>query len=180
MTRPELTDAFVKQQLNASSVDTFKKEIRESMLRQEVAMEDQRRERLLMDEIVKCTKVELAPELVDEEMQQILGEFEQQLSHQNLTVEQWLGKSGKKPEEFLKEIRAQGEKRLTLRLGMQALIEEKKIDITDEEMTQIVEEFLGQANPEQRRQVAPAYQKGAEAYEQLKWQKKVEKALSNF
>jgi trigger factor len=154
--------------------------MKESMEQQELAMEHQRRERVLMDELTKCTKVDLAPELVDEETRQMVGEFEHQLSQQDMNMEQWMQTSGKKPEEVLADMKKQAEQRLTLRLGMQKLVEEKEIDITDEEMDQIVEGFLGQATEDQRKEVESAYQKGAQAYEQLKWQKKVEKALAGM
>ena len=81
---------------------------------------------------------------------------------------------------LMADMKKQAEQRLTVRLGMQELVEEKKIDVTDEEMDQIVESFLAQATPEQRKQAEPAYQKGAQAYEQLKWQTKVEKALKEL
>lgn len=180
VSKPELTDEFAKKELQSESVEDFKKQMRESMQQQEMVMENQRRERVLMDELIKCTKVELAPELIDEETRQMVGEFEQQLKQQGMSMEQWMQQSGKKPEEVIEDMKKQAEQRLILRLGMQQLVEEKEIDITDEEMDQIVEGFLGQATPEQRKEVESAYQKGAQAYEQLKWQKKVEKALSSF
>lgn len=178
--KQELTDEFVKKELQAENVDDFKKQVRESMMMQERAMEDQRRERVLMEELAKCTSVELAPELIDEETRQLVGEFEQQLQKQGMDLEKWMQASGKQPEEVLTDMKKQAEQRLTLRLGMQQLVEELNIDVTDEEMDLIVEGFLAQATPEQRKEVEPAYQKGAQAYEQLKWQKKVEKALAEL
>lgn len=178
--RPQLTDEFVKKELNGQSVEGFKQEIQDSMIKQEEAMEHQRRERKLMEEIGNCTKVELAPELIDEETRQLIGEFDQQLKQQGMGLEQWMQQTGKKPEEVMADMKKQAEQRLTVRLGMQELVEEQKIDVTDEEMDQIVENFLAQASPEQRKQVEPAYQKGAQAYEQLKWQTKVEKALKEL
>lgn len=178
--KPELTDEFAKKELQAESVEDLRKQITESMVQQEEAMESQRRERVLMEEIAKVTKVELAPELIDEELKQLIGEFEQQLSQQGMNLEQWITQTKKKPEEFLQEMKKQAEQRLTLRLGMQELVEQKEIDITDEEMDLVVESFLSQATPEQRKEVEAAYQKGAQAYEQLKWQKKVEKTLSEM
>jgi len=180
ITKPELTDEFAKKELQSDSVEHFKTQMRESMVQQEMSFENQRRERVLMDELTKCTKVELAEELIAEETRQMVGEFEQQLSTQGMNMEQWMQASGKKPEEVVADMKKQAEQRLTLRLGMQQLVEEKNIDITDEEMDQIVEGFLGQATPDQRSEVESAYQKGAQAYEQLKWQKKVEKALGEM
>lgn len=178
--RPELTDDFAKKELNAQSVDDLKKQITDSMSQQELAMEHQRRERNLMEEIAKCTKVELAPELVDEETRQMIGEFDQQLRQQGMDLEKWMQASGKKPEEVMADFKKQAEQRLTVRLGVQKLVEDKNIDVTDEEMDQIVDSFLAKATPDQRKEVQPAYAKGAQAYEQLKWQTKVEKVLSEM
>ena len=178
--RPELTDDFAKNQLQAESVDDLKKQIRESMMQQEETLEKQRRERVLMEEIAKATTVELAPELIDEETRQLATEFEQQLQGQGMNLEQWMQQTQKKPEELLQEFRTQAEQRLKLRLGMQELVDQKDIEISDEEMDMLVESFLAQATPDQREQIKPAYQKGAEAYEQLKWQTKVEKVLSEM
>lgn len=180
VSRPELTDEFVQKELQEDSVEAFKKQVRDSMMMQERAFEDQRRERKLMEELAKATNVDLQKELIDEETRQLVGEFEQQLQQQGMDLQKWMQASGKKPEEVLMDMQKQAEERLKLRLGMQELVEELKIDITDEEMDQIVEGFLAQATPEQRKEVEPAYQKGAQAYEQLKWQKKVEKALAEL
>ena len=177
---PELTDEFAQKELQSKDSADFKKHIEDSMLQQEIAMEHQRRERILMDEIAKCTAVDLADELVDEETKQMFGEFSQQLQQQGLTLEAWLAQSGKKPEEVMQGMKEQSITRLKLRLGMQKLIEEKQMDISDEEMNMVIEDFLAQASPEQRKEVESAYQKGAQAYEQLKWQKNVEKVLSEM
>jgi len=177
---PELNDEFAQKELQAKDSADFKKQIEDSMLQQEVTMEDQRRERILMDEIAKCTTVDLADELVDEETKQMFGEFSQQLQQQGMTLETWMAQSGKKPEEVMNDMKEQSITRLKLRLGMQKLIEEKQMDISDEEMNMVIEDFLAQANPEQRKEVEASYQKGAQAYEQLKWQKNVEKVLSEM
>ncbi len=177
---PELTDEFAQKELQSKDVADFKKNIEESMMQQETTLEHQRRERVLMDEIAKCTQVDLPEELINEETKQMIGEFSQQLSQQGMTLETWMQHSGKKPEDVMKDMQEQSVTRLKLRLGMQQLIADKNIDITDEEMEMVIEEFLSQATPEQRKEVEAAYQKGAQAYEQLKWQKNVEKALAEM
>ena len=177
---PELNDEFAQKELQSKDVADFKKQISDSMLQQEITVEHQRRERILMDEIVKCTTVELAEELISEETKQMVGEFSQQLQQQGMTMETWMTQSGKKAEEVMEDMKEQSTTRLKLRLGMQKLIEEKNIDISDEEMDMVIEEFLSQATPEQKVEVESSYKKGAQAYEQLKWQKNVEKALSEM
>ena len=61
---------------------------------------------------------------------------------------------------------------------MQKLIEEKEIDVSDDEMKKAIGEMTASLTPEQRIKAAPAYAKGKPAYEQLKWQKKVERFIA--
>ncbi len=177
---PELTDEFAKKELQAESEADFRKKVKEGMQKQEEGVERKRRENLLMEELRKATVVDLAPELIDDEARALVEELGQQLAQQNLTMDQWIEQSGKKPEEIEKEMRDRGEKRLTLRLGVQQLIDEKGMDISDEEMGKIVDELLAPLPESERLKVNPAYEKGQQAYEQLKWQKKVEKIIDSF
>jgi len=174
---PELTDAFVKEHLGAESAEAFRKQVQESMRSQEENVERKRREEALLEKIQEATDVDLAPELIEEESRGMFEELVNQLQRQQISFEDWLKQSGKNPEEIQKEMTERGEKRLRLRLGMQKLIEEKEIDISDDEMTHIVQEFLTPAPEEQRKELEKAYKKGQQAYEQLRWQKKVERAM---
>ena len=178
--RPELTDAFAKAELHSNDAADFKNQIEESMKQQEEMMERQRRERALMDAIADATHVDLAPELLEDEARQLLTELVEQLQQQGIALEDWIKQTGKSVDDIQKDMEQQGERRLKLRLGMTKLVDEKNIEISDDEMEQIVEEFLSQAPPEQRKAVEESYQKGANAWEQLKWQKKVERVLEEM
>ena len=177
---PELTDEFAKKELNAESVDDLKNKIKDSMKMQEESVESRRREQTLLDEIGSKVQVDLAQELIEEEARMMLEELGNQLAQQNLTIAQWLEQTKKKPEEVQKDMMERGEKRLTVRLGMQQLVEDKNVEITDEEMEQAVEALFANASKEDSEKLRPAYAKGQRAYEQLKWQKKVEKVIDEM
>ncbi|MEI8230690.1 MAG: trigger factor [Candidatus Peregrinibacteria bacterium] len=172
---PDLTDDFAKEHLQVPSVETFKKEVRTAMEGQEERIEKQRRETALLDAIRTATVVDLAPELVQEEMQSLLSDISEDLQRQGKTIEDWLKATKKKPEEVEKELMEQASKRLTLRLGIRELMTVKQIDVSDEEMGKAVAELLLTVPEKELANVAPAYKKGERAWDQLKWQKKVEK-----
>lgn len=178
MTLPELTDAFVQEHLGAASAADLKTKVRESMLAQERRIERQRRENAMLESIRKATTVELVEELVTEETQTLLRNLEEDLRKQNTTLSDWVKSSGKKPEELHRELEERAKQRLILRFGIHALIEQKEITISDTEMEAAVTELLQPLPEQQRKEAAPAYRKGEHAYEQLKWQKKVEKLLN--
>ena len=177
---PELTDEFVKKNLQEESVDAFKKQVRESMIEQEKQASRRKHEEEALDKIRQATQVDLVPELIDDEFRALLEDLHKHLEQQQMDFKMWLEQSGKKMEEAEKELREQAEKRLTLRLGLAQLVDSKDIQIPEEEMSSTIESMLAHVSEEERKQIAPAYEKGQQAYEQLKWQKKVEKVLDEI
>ena len=177
---PELTDEFAKKELQAESVEDFKRLITESMMAQEQQMEKQAREQKLMDAVAAATTVELAPELLESEQRDLFQDLQKNLEQQGMTVEDWVNSTGKKAEEIHKDMEEQAIKRITLRLGMQQLVTEKGTTITDDEMTHIVQELLGPIQGEERKKIEPMYKPGERAYDQLKWQKTVEKVIDEM
>ncbi|PIR48546.1 trigger factor [Candidatus Peregrinibacteria bacterium CG10_big_fil_rev_8_21_14_0_10_55_24] len=178
--KPQLTDAFVKEQLGEQSVDAFRKRVEESLRTQEEQIEHRRREEELLKRIREATVVDLAPELVEEEERDILERFGAELERKNLTLEQWLSKSGKKADELTADMRKQAENRLTLRFGIQKIAEEREIDLTDGEMEQAVTAYLSPLSPEERERVSPNFQKDFQGWHQLKWQKRLERLIEDL
>jgi len=180
VTLPELTDAFVKEHLGAESAAELRTRVRESMLTQEQRLVRQRREQHLLDAIRKATQVDLAPELVREEEEALLEDLEAELKRQNTTVGDWMKSTGKDPKEMEKELEERAKGRLALRLGIRELIQVKNIAVTEEEMQATVADLLAPLPPKERSEVEPAYRKGERAYDQLEWQKKVEKLFEQM
>lgn len=177
---PELTDAFVKEHMQAESVDAFRKEVESSMKGQEGEMERKKAEEEAMEKIREATQVDLAEELLEDEQRMMFEDIQSQLSRQGMSMEDWLKHTGKTAEQAAEEIKGQSEKRLTLRLGLAALVEERSIEITDEEMEANIAALISPLSDEEKKNVAETYAKGQNAYEQMKWQKKVEKLLESI
>jgi len=177
---PELTDAFVKEQLHVDSAESFRKELRQSMVAQEEHIERQRREQALMDAICTATVVDFPAELVEDEERALLQDMEAQLQRQQRTFDDWMKATGKKPEDLHKELSERAKQRLALRLGIRELLEVKQIAVTDAEMDEAVSGLLSPLSEQERKNVEGAYRKGEQAYEQLKWQKRVEKLFEGM
>ncbi|MCF7844869.1 MAG: trigger factor [Kiritimatiellales bacterium] len=178
VSKPKLTDAFVQEHLNADSAENFKKSIRESMEQQEERIGDQKREQELLEKIREATKVELAPELIEEEERDLFENFAQQLKERNIELSDWMKQMKKKPEDIKADMNKQAVDRLTLRMGIQHLADKKEIDVDDKEMSQAVTEVLATLEPEQRSKIESMYQKGMQGWHQLMWQKRVEKLIA--
>lgn len=178
--RPELTDSFARENLGSESAAHFRRQIQISMVEQEERIERTRCERALMDAIRKATHVDLAPELVEEEERSLLQDLQEQLQRQGKTFDDWMKETGKKIEDVKKELEENAKSRITLRLGIRELMDAKKIEISDEEMHAAIAELLSPLSEKERKDAESAYQKGEHAWDQLKWQKKVEKLFSTM
>jgi trigger factor len=178
--QPDLTDAFVQKELHMESAQAFREHVRKSMIEQEEDIERKRREQELFELLRKATVVSLAPELIAEETRSLIEEFRSQLREQNMKLEDWLTRQKRKPEEVQKDFEERAGHRLTLRFGIQKLIEERNITVAEEEMRAAVEALLAPLAEEQKKEMAAAYTPGKNAYEQFKWQKQVEKLIASF
>lgn len=177
---PDLTDAFAQEHFQAPTAAEFKTRVEQSMEEQEEQIEQRRREQELLERIRKETTVELAPELVEEEERQLISELSDRLEQQKMTFEDWLKQTNQKPEDVRKEFQERARQRLTVRFGIEQLLEEHEVAIPDEEMATAVEQFLAPLGPVERKEAEQQYRPGRNAYEQFRWQRRVEKLMQKL
>ncbi|UPA22322.1 trigger factor [Candidatus Peribacteria bacterium] len=177
---PELNDTFAKEKLNAPSAAEFRSIVEKSITMQEEQFDRMRRERELMDEIRKRTDVEIADELLDEEMRGLIDEWSQQLERQNMTIADALKKEGKTVEQAEADLKKQAEDRWKLRLGMAKLIEEKGVTVTDEEVAASGDNFISGLPEEQKVQARKEFDSHGNLYEELRWRALVEKVMEGL
>ncbi len=177
---PTLTPEFVKEKQLGDSPEDVRKRIADSMRQQEEEMDRQRREQALFDAIRKATQVDIAPELIDEEERALLEDLSRQLEQQKQSFEEWMTRTKKTPESLRKELREESERRITLRFGVQQLLEDKKIELTPDDEKAAIDARLSQIPNEQRLQAAQYYAKGGDGHDELVWTKKVEKLVTGL
>jgi FKBP-type peptidyl-prolyl cis-trans isomerase (trigger factor) len=153
----------------------------EKMKRDEVQrQEEANREQKLFEILAEHTIMEVAPELIEDEVQGFLQQHIERLKQYGMEFDQWLNQVGKSFEDFLKEIRPEAEKRLKVRFGVSWLMDEWKVEVPEEEMKEAIEIFLKPLKDEERSKVEEAYKPGERAYEQFKYQQMVEKVFERL
>lgn len=176
----ELTDALAKEKLGTESAAAFRSAVEGTLRQQEENMEQMRRERLLLDAIKDRTTVDLADELVDEEVRGLTDELARDLERRKLPFEEWLKKEGKTTKDLEKDLRTRAGDRLKLRLGMAAVIEEKKITVSAEEMARAIDLELRQAPEGERERLRAAWGPGSDAWNEIRWRMSVGKVMEMF
>jgi len=180
VTLPELTDAFVKEKLHQDSAKQFTDMIEKSIREQEEQFDRMRREKLLLDDIRSRTQVDLAEELIDDEMRHLIGEWSEHLEAQKVSVEDALKREGKTAKEMEEEFKKRAEERWKLRLGIGQLIEERKTEVTDEEMAQTFDTFLLDLEPERQEAAKKEWAKKGELYQELRYRALTERVLKDL
>ncbi len=166
--KPQLTDELAKEKFQAESAADFRSKITDSMRQQEEGVAQQKREEEMFDALAKATTVDLADELIEQEARAILLDLRDRLQQQGASIEDWLKQTQRDAESLQKEMRDQAKRRLTLRFGLEKALEEKKIEVTDDDVQQLIATL-----PEHDRTHVKG--PGTEEFEQLRWRKKVEK-----
>lgn len=174
---PELTDAFAKEKLNAPSAAEFKALVEKSIEAQEEQFDRMRRERELMDAIKTHTDVEIAEELLDEEMRSLVQEWSDRLEQQGTTIEDTLKRENRTVKQAEDDLKKQAEERWKLRLGMAKIIEEKAVSISDDEVAHAFEHFLERVPEDQKQAATQEFQNRGTLYDELRWQALVEKVI---
>ncbi|HLD07549.1 MAG TPA: trigger factor [Candidatus Peribacterales bacterium] len=169
----------VKEEKKESKEEKEAKETREVKEKtpEEVKQEEDAK---LLALIAENTTVELPQELIDDEAESLLEEHARRLAEFGLKFEDWIVREKKTIPELMQDLRPSAEKRLKIRFGVAALVVEYKIEVNDAEMQQAIEMLLTPLQGTEHGELRDLYKPGNRAYEQFKFQKKVEKLLEEL
>lgn len=85
----------------------------------------------VIDKIVEGAKIEIADEIIAEEVEGMKKNMEQQISQRGLTLEQYYSITGQKAEDVEKQMRVDAEKNLKAILCMEEIAKVEKIEVSD-------------------------------------------------
>ncbi len=167
---PEITSEFLKSRFGTDkSPEAFRKDIEEMIARQRTQGERHRREEAFFDAVRDATKVEIAPELLHIEIEELMHNLDHRLKEQQITVDDWLKSTGKEWKDVVKDMEDIATKRLILRFGLEEVLKARDITATDEELQETLER-LSHEQPESSEESLRS---------QASWMKRVQKLLES-
>lgn len=131
---PELTDDFIKESTGTESVEAYKKETLERLTKQNNDKAEREIEDEIIEKITENTTVEIPDALIDNQAERMVQEMEYRLSYQGLKLEDYLKYLGKTMDEYKAEFKPQAEKTVKSQLAIEKIISEEKIDATEKEV----------------------------------------------
>lgn len=171
---PELDEEFFKD-LGLDDVKTkedLEKTIKKAMTDQKEYEAENKYVDELFDALLKETKVEIPHELVHEEIDRMVKDYEERLKMQGLTLEQFYKFTNSNEDALKDQMHEEAEKRVKLRFAIDEIINLEKIDATDEEAEKDAEEKAKKHGMDK-----DEYIKAFGGIEMLKYDIKVQKVL---
>ena len=145
---PELDQDFFED-LGMEGIDSkesLEKQVKENIKTRKESEAEEKYVDALLDEIAKNTEVDVPDTMVNEEIDHMIEHFKEHIMMQGITMEQFFQITNSNEEKLKEQYKDEALKRIKNRLIMEAIINEEKIEVTDEEVETKVEELAKKYN----------------------------------
>lgn len=140
---PKIDDAFAASLGEQfKNLDDLKKSVKEGMTKERAKKGEEEVRTKYLDTLAQMIEIDLPQAILDDEMQRMVGEFEQQLAQSGMNFDQYLEKIGKKREDLEKEWAPQAQKRVVSALVLEQIADEEEINIDGKEIEQEMNKTL--------------------------------------
>lgn len=168
---PELTEEYIKTRLQTDKTpDALRAEIKDMLTSRRRDDEMKRREEELYDKVRSATSVELASELIEAEVQEMVRDLHERLEKQGTNVQDWLKMTGKTEKTVADEMRDIARSRTTLRFGMQELADKLNVEPNADTMTAALKAAEAQAKASGSSAKPEDFKAGGTVYENLRYE----------
>lgn len=139
---PELSDEFAKSLGNFNSLNQLKKSIEEGILQEKELREKERIRMELVEKVVQNSEMDIPQALIDIELDKMISELKASVKGMGLEFDKYLSEIKKTVEELKREWQSQAEKRVRIGLVLRTIGEKEKIELSDDEINQRVNQTL--------------------------------------
>ncbi len=141
---PELDDEFAKDVSEFETLEDYKKDLKEKVKERKEHQATHERESKAIEKLVENVVVDIPSAMIDSEVEQMVQQFSQNLAYQGMTLEQYLGYTNTTSEDFKTSLKPNAEKDVKLKLALEFIAKEEKIEVTDDEINEKIEELSKQ------------------------------------
>lgn len=143
---PELDDEFAKDVSEQDTLEALKEDIRKKQEESAQKRAENERRDAIVDKVVSNVEVDIPEVMVEDEIENMLRDFDNQLRYQGLSLETYLQYANKKIEEMKEQMKDDAYNRVKTQLTLEAIANEEKIEITSEEVDAEIEKYAKQYN----------------------------------
>jgi len=131
---PELDDEFAKDVSEFDSLEAYKANIKETLEESTKKNAEAAQRDKVIEAVTKLIPVEIPAKMVDAEIDSMLNEFNQQLSSQGLSLDQYIQFTGGSMDDFRGQVRGDAEARVKTGLTIEQVVAQENFEISEEEI----------------------------------------------
>ncbi len=141
---PELDDEFVKDISEFDTLDEYRSSVKEKLTKEKTDYAKTFVQNESISRAIDAMEVEIPQEMIDSELENMVHEFDHQLSHQGLELEQYYEFTQQTEVQLKEQMKPEALNRIKGSLLFEAVIKEEGIEVSeqeiDEEIDRMVEE----------------------------------------
>src|SRR5665648_990298 len=136
---PELNDEFAKDVSEHDTIQDLKAETKLNLEKAAEARALSKMKNDVIEKVFNANEVEIPKIMVEEEIDSMMEEFKQQLSHQGLNIEQYFEYLKKDAASFREDLREEASKKVKTRMLVAAVAKAEALEVTKEEIDKELE-----------------------------------------
>lgn len=159
--KPEFNEEFIEKVTGKKQKpDKFKEEVEKNVLARKEQEAKRKRENDYIEALVKKTTVEVPEALVDDEVEYMIEEMKKDITQRGIEFEKFLEAKKMDLDKLKKSNRPEAERRIKIRLALQTLIKEEKIEVTDKDVQKELEKIKSMYPPNEHQKIDQDFEKG--------------------
>ncbi len=145
---PEVNDELVKQAeiKDVETLDAYKEYTRKNLETSKANQAEQKFENELLTAICDGASVEIPQIMIDDETDSMVRDFAQRLQYQGMSLDQYYQFTGQNEEMIRGEMSKDAYNKVKVRLVLEAIAAEEKLEVSEEEINKEIENIAGMYN----------------------------------
>jgi len=145
---PDLDDEFAMDVSEFDTLDEYKADIRERMLKSRQQDVDDTFENILMEKLGETFEADVPETMIDEQFEKSMNKLERQISAYGMDITKYIQMMGATPDEFRARMRENCENQVKIALALEKIAELEGIEVNDTEVEDMYKEALERYNKE--------------------------------
>ena len=138
---PKMDDEFAKDVSEFDTLDELKADIKSKLEESNKSRAERETEDAAVEKVCENTEIDIPSGMIETEIDAMAEDLNRRLSYQGMNLEQYLKLLNKSNEDFRTELKPEAEKSVKVRLVLEAICEDAKIEVTDDEMNARIKEL---------------------------------------
>ncbi len=131
---PDLTDEWVDENTEYDDVEAMRDDVRRRLDLLARAQANMAKRDAVLSEVAALVPVPAPETLVDQEVRNRLGDMQQRLAQQGITLDQYVAATGQDPETFVNGLREGADQAVLADLALRAVVAQEEIQVSDAEL----------------------------------------------